>query len=120
MVSVHIGNGCKAHVDFNSSFRELTPCNLQEGCYGDLPHLGETRPPHSALVLRWNPGFRSPFAGVFVSVYKHRGWLIHKQSIFFPGGRWKQFQRPIIFRRIICRQRYPGGVPLISSTWPAR
>jgi hypothetical protein len=47
--------------------------------------LGEADPQHPPLVIGRNPGSDSQFAGVLASLYKDRGWRIHKQSIFLPG-----------------------------------
>jgi hypothetical protein len=69
----------------NSSFRQVTSYNLQDRCYDDLPHLGEAGPQHPPLVIGWNPGSDSQFAGVLANLYEDRGWRIHKQSIFLPG-----------------------------------
>src|SRR5439155_8225671 len=86
IVSVHIGNRGKAHVNFsNSSFREVTSYNLQERCYGDLPHLGEAGPQHPPLVLGWNPGSDSQFAGVLASLYKTGAGEFISNRYFFPG-----------------------------------
>jgi hypothetical protein len=83
--------------------------------------LGETSLQHPALVLAWNLDSDSLQARAFATVCKDRGWLVHKQSIFLPGRPLEAISAAISFSLDInFFGRYPGGVPLISSTWPAR
>jgi hypothetical protein len=53
---------------------------------GHLTHLGDTNQQHAALVLRRNPVPTRSQHKPWLVFCNHRGWIVHKQSIFLPGS----------------------------------
>jgi hypothetical protein len=98
-----------------SSFRQLWLYERTKTMLGHLTHLGDTSEQHAPLVYG---GTRVPTRSQhkpWLVFFNHRGWIVHKQSIFLPGSPLEAI--PAAFHFI---EGYAGGVPLIASTWPAR